>query len=237
MVDIARKVIAVSGATGNLGAACVTAGLAAGARIAALGRSKAALERQFPDAASDPHILLLDGVDLEEVWSVDAALARTVDRFGGLDAVMNTVGGFAMGRIAGDSFDTWSAMQAINVQTAFTLTRAAIPLLQQRGGGSIVHVAALAGLASAPGLSAYAASKAAVLRLVEAAAAEHRSDCIRVNAVMPGTIDTPQNREAMPDADVSKWVSPAAIADAMLMLAGDHARAVTGAAIPVTGPG
>ena len=237
MADIAGKVIVVSGATGNLGGACVAAGRAGGAKIVALGRSKPSLERQFPDAAGDPDILLLDGVDLEELWSVDTALARTVDRFGGLDAVMNTVGGFAMGRIVEDSFETWSTMQTVNAQTAFTLTKAAIPLLRQRGGGTIVHVAAIAGLAAVPGLSAYAASKAAVLRLVEAAAAEHRADGIRVNAGMPGTIDTPQNREAMPNADVGKWVSPGAIADAMLMLAGDSARAVTGAAIPVTGHG
>ncbi len=237
MTNIAGKVIVVSGATGNLGAACVAAGRRAGARIVALGRSKGSLERQFPDAAGDAGVLLLDNVDLAVPESVEGAFARSVEMFGGLDAVMNTVGGFAMGRTGEDSVETWRKMHAINTETAFILTRTAIPLLQQRGGGTIVHVAALAGLNAAPELSAYAASKAAVLRLVEAAAAEHRTDGIRINAVMPSTIDTPQNRAAMPDADFSQWVSPTAIAEAMLMLASDSARAVTGGAIPVTGQG
>jgi NAD(P)-dependent dehydrogenase (short-subunit alcohol dehydrogenase family) len=125
----------------------------------------------------------------------------------------------------------------MNCATAVNLTRAAVPALRTAGGGAIIHVGALAALSAPANLGAYAASKAALHRLVEAAAAELRADGIRVNAVLPSTIDTPQNRRAMPKADTSKWVSPGAIAEAMLMLADDAARAVTGALIPVTGRG
>ncbi|UUX48542.1 SDR family NAD(P)-dependent oxidoreductase [Nisaea acidiphila] len=236
-MNFTNKVIAVGGATGNLGAACVTKALKAGARVAALGRAQSSLARTFPDAPGNDALLLVDGVDLVDPATAADAISRIVDRFGRLDAVLNTVGGFAMTPVEESDTGEWEKLHAMNCGTALALTRAAIPALRTAGGGAIVHVGALAALDAPAKLGAYAASKAALHRLVEAAAAELRADEIRVNAVLPGTIDTPQNRKAMPKADTSKWVSPAAIADAMLMLAGSEARAVTGALIPVTGRG
>lgn len=232
-----KKVIAIGGATGNLGAACVVAALGAGAKVAALGRSQSSLARAFPDAPDNDALLLVDDVDLSDPVTASAAVTRIAEHFGRVDAVLNTVGGFAMAPVEECDPGDWEKLQAMNCGTALALTRAAIPALRTAGGGAIVHVGALAALNAPAKLGAYAASKAALHRLVEAAAAELRADGIRVNAVLPSTIDTPQNREAMPKADTSKWVSPAAIADAMLMLAGDHARAVTGALVPVTGRG
>jgi len=231
------KVVAVGGATGNLGTACVEAARKAGAKVAALGRSKDALERHFPAAAGDSGLALIGSVDLADPASAETAIAAILKRFGRLDAVLNTVGGFDMGGIAEHGTGLWEKLQTMNCGTALNLTRAAVPALRRGGGGAIVHVGALTALSAPAGLGAYAASKASLHRLVEAAAAELRDDGIRVNAVLPGTIDTPQNRAAMPDADISGWVSPAAIADAMLMLAGGTARAVTGALVPVTGRG
>lgn len=232
-----ERVILITGATGNLGSACVRSARGAGATVVALERAEGSLARRFPDLAADPDLIDVPGTDLSDLASVEACLAEVKTRFGRLDAVLNTVGGFAMARLEEDRDDTWSMMQMFNIQTAVNVTRAALPLLRENGGGSIVHVGALAGLKAAASLSAYAASKAAVLRMVEAVSEEVRGDGIRINAVLPSTIDTPENRKAMPDADFSAWVSPAAIADAMLMLAGKDARAVTGALIPVTGRG
>ena len=225
------KVIAVSGASGNLGQACVEAARAAGAKVATLDRSD---RGSIP---ADEDVLRLTGINLGEPASANQAIAAVLDRFGRLDAVLNTVGGFAMGPVADTNISEWEQLHAMNCATAVNLTRAAVPALRTAGGGAIIHVGALAAFSAPANLGAYAASKAALHRLVEAAAAELRADGIRVNAVLPSTIDTPQNRRAMPKADTSKWVSPGAIAEAMLMLADDAARAVTGALIPVTGRG
>jgi NAD(P)-dependent dehydrogenase (short-subunit alcohol dehydrogenase family) len=123
----------------------------------------------------------------------------------------------------------------LNARTAFILSRAVVPHMLAQGSGKIVHVAARAALARARKAAAYSASKAATVRLVGSLAAELRRENINVNCVLPGTIDTPQNREAMPKADHSRWIPPEAIADVMLFLASDAAWAVNGAAIPVYG--
>ncbi|WP_226893774.1 SDR family oxidoreductase [Nisaea sediminum] len=230
-MSIKGKVIAVSGASGNLGQACVEAARAAGAKVATIDRSDRG------NVAADENVLHLTGIDLGDPDSPKQAIADVLDRFGRLDAVLNTVGGFAMGSVADTDISEWEKLHAMNCVTAVNLTRAAVPTLRAGGGGAIIHVGALAAFSAPANLGAYAASKAALHRLVEAAAAELRADGIRVNAVLPSTIDTPQNRQAMPKADTSKWVSPGAIAEAMLMLADDAARAVTGALIPVTGCG
>jgi len=107
-------------------------------------------------------------------------------------------------------------------------------MLRQRYG-KIVNVSSRDGLAGGAGYSAYSASKSAVLRLTESMAAELKNANINVNCIMPSTIDTPQNRKAMPNADFSKWVAPEAIADVILFLLSDASRAITGAALPVFG--
>jgi NAD(P)-dependent dehydrogenase (short-subunit alcohol dehydrogenase family) len=126
-------------------------------------------------------------------------------------------------------------MLNLNARTAFVLSRAVAPHMLEQGSGKIVHVAARAALEGGARASAYSVSKSGIVRLVESMAAELRQDGINVNCVLPGTIDTPQNRQAMPKADHSRWVSPQAIADVMLFLASDAARAVNGAAVPVYG--
>jgi NAD(P)-dependent dehydrogenase (short-subunit alcohol dehydrogenase family) len=126
-------------------------------------------------------------------------------------------------------------MFSINLHTALNSCRAVVPHLLRQGGGRIVNVAARAALAGVPTLAAYCASKSALVRLSESLAAELKDQGITVNCVLPGTIDTPQNRRDMPGADFSKWVAPEAIADVILFLASDAARAVSGASIPVYG--
>ncbi len=126
-------------------------------------------------------------------------------------------------------------MLDVNARSVITMARAVVPRMLAAGSGKIVNVAAMAALTGKAGMGAYAASKSATMRLTETMAAELRDKGINVNCVMPSIIDTPQNRAAMPDADPRHWVAPAALADVILFLASDAARAINGAAVPVVG--
>jgi NAD(P)-dependent dehydrogenase (short-subunit alcohol dehydrogenase family) len=126
-------------------------------------------------------------------------------------------------------------MLTLNLETAVNLARAVMPAMSAAGGGRIVNVGARPALAGVSGMGAYAASKAGVLRLTETLAAEGKRDGIAVNAVLPSILDTPENREAMPDAKHDRWVAPAALADVIVFLASDRASAISGAGVPVYG--
>lgn len=234
MGGLEGKVILVTGASGNLGGTVAERALAAGARIAATDRAAEKLTARFSDGET---IALFPGVELADGASCADYVAKAVARFGRVDGLISTVGGFAFGNVADDSYETWERMLTMNVKTAFHISQAALPAMKANGGGSIVLTGATAALKAPGGVSAYAASKSGVMRLAESLANEVKGDGVRVNAIMPSIIDTPQNREAMPDADRAGWVTPQEIADVMLFLVSDASRAVTGALIPVTGKG
>jgi NAD(P)-dependent dehydrogenase (short-subunit alcohol dehydrogenase family) len=226
------KVILVTGATGNLGGAVAKGALSAGARVALAGRSMESLERAFADSDT---VGLIPNVDLTDAVSTREYVDQAIMRFGRVDGLISTVGGFAFANMADDSYETWERMIVMNVRSAFQISQAALPVMKRQGAGAIVLTGATAALKAPGGLSAYAASKSAVMRLTESLSDEVKRDGLTVNCVMPGIIDTPQNRSDMPDADRTAWVSPEAIAEVMLFLVSDAARAVTGALIPVTG--
>jgi NAD(P)-dependent dehydrogenase (short-subunit alcohol dehydrogenase family) len=236
MLDLTDRVVLVSGASGNLGQAVVRAFHAAGANLALLDRKSDRLLGLFPELAGSPQHLLIGSVDATDAESVERAVEQAVERFGRIDVLANTVGGYRAGTPVHETpLETWDFMLDLNARTAFVASRVVVPHMLERSSGKIVHVAARAALKGGAKASAYSVSKSAIVRLVESLAAELRHDGINVNCVLPGTIDTPQNREAMPKADHSRWVPPEAIADVILFLASDAARAVHGAAIPVYG--
>lgn len=225
------KVVAVTGGFGQLGIAVVQAALEAGAEVAALGRapSPAVLQQLGSALAIGDH-------DLAEPDAAASALDTVVTKLGGLDALVNVAGTFRWETLAKGSVDTWDLLYRINLRTAVSASRAALPHLMRRGGGRIVNIAAGAAAARAgSGMGAYTASKAGVLKLTEALAEELKDDGITVNAVLPSIIDTPANRADMPKADFSRWVAPRDIANVIVFLLSDEARAVTGALIPVSG--
>ena len=159
-------------------------------------------------------------------------------RFGRLDVLVHTVGAWRGGKPVHDTdLADWDFLFNVNLRTTLLCCRAVVPQMLKQGRGRIITVASRDGLAGAAGYAAYSASKSAVLRLNESLADELKVSNINVNCVLPSTIDTPQNRAALPNADFSKWVEPAAIADVILFLASDASRAITGAAIPVFGKG
>jgi len=188
------------------------------------------------DKVDSPNHFLATSVDLTNANAVETMVDETVERFGRVDVLINTAGGYRGGTPVYETpFETWDFMLNLNARTVFTASRAVIPHMLRQGSGRIVNVAARAALQGGAKMAAYSASKSAVMRLTESMAAELKKDGINVNCVLPGTIDTPQNRQAMPNADHSRWVKPEAIADVILFLASDAARAVQGAAIPVYG--
>jgi NAD(P)-dependent dehydrogenase (short-subunit alcohol dehydrogenase family) len=236
MKTLEGRIAIITGAAGNLGRATAEAMRAAGARTVLVDTSREHLEAAYPSAAQDPDRLLCGGVDLTDEHGAQGVVAAARERFGRVDTLVNTVGGFRGGKsVQEEDLATWDLMMAINVRTTLLACRAVLPGFYEQGQGAIVNIAAGAALSGPPGLAAYSASKSAVIRLTEALAAEGKAKGVRVNAVLPSTIDTPQNRAAMPNADTSKWVAPEALADVIVFLASDAARAVTGVALPVFG--
>ena len=236
MLAFQDAVVMVAGAAGHVGQAVARAFAAAGARTVLLDRAPDRLPQVFPDLAGSPQHALLGSVDATDADSVAGAVERAVQQFGHIDVLANAVGGYRAGSPVHETpLETWDFMMDLNARSAFILSRAVVPQMLEQGAGKIVHVAARAALAGRRNAAAYSASKAAVVRLVESMAAELRHKGLNVNCVLPGTIDTPDNREAMPEADFDRWVAPGAIADVILFLASDAARAVNGAAVPVYG--
>lgn len=229
-----RQVVIITGAVGNLGQA-VAEVLSNTSRVL-VDRSTERLAQRYPKLANSPDALLLGDVNLADEQSVQRLVATTLERFGRIDALLNTVGGFAGGRsVHEDELANWDRMFEINVRTTLLSCRAVIPPMLRQGAGAIVNVGARAALSGVAGLGAYCAAKSAVIRLTESLAQELKPHGVRANCVLPGTIDTPQNRKDMPDADFGKWVAPVAIARVMAFLASDAADAISGASVPVYG--
>jgi len=168
--------------------------------------------------------------------AVQGMVAEALERFGHIDVLVNAVGGWRGGKpVHETSLETLDFLFSLNARTMFIASRAVVPSMLDRGSGKIVSVSARAALGAAKRSGAYSASKSAVVRLTETMAAELKNEGINVNCVLPGTIDTPENRQSMPKADHSRWVPPEAIADVILFLASDAAWPVNGAAVPVYG--
>lgn len=219
--------IVVTGGFGILGRAVAEAFRSGGDRVARIDFAPSA-----PDA--NPGGLDIGGVDLTDAAAADAAVAKVAGELGGIDVLVNVAGGFTWEMLADGGPATWAKMYAMNAGTCVTMTKAALPTLIATPGSAIVNIGAGSALVAGAGMGAYAASKSAVHKLTESLAAElSGSDCT-INAVLPSIIDTPTNRADMPDADVSQWVQPAAIAQVIVFLASPAARSISGALIPVS---
>jgi NAD(P)-dependent dehydrogenase (short-subunit alcohol dehydrogenase family) len=226
-MSLAGRVVVITGAFGILGSALTEAAEAQGAKVALIDRAD--------PRAGIGGALALGGVDLTELAAAEAAMKRIANELGGLDALLNIAGGFGWETLEGGSLDNWTRLFKLNVVTAATASRAALPHLKRSDAGRIVNVGSAAALKAGAGMGAYAASKSGVHRLTESLAEELKGDKVTVNAVLPSVIDTPTNRFDMPKADFSTWVAPADLATVILFLASPEARAITGALLPVTG--
>ena len=231
-----NQVILITGATGNLGRALVDALADSGSKLALFDHLEGRLSEMYSDLEGKIRLLYVENIDLSEQEAARRGIDQVIDRFGRIDIVINAAGGYAGGDpVDQTSVELWDRMMGLNARSVFLVSRMVIPLMRSQRSGSIVNVAARPGVKGQKNAAAYSVSKSAVLRLTESISAEVKQDGIRVNAIIPGTMDTPENRRAMPGANHARWVEPAAVADAILFLASEQARGICGASIPVLG--
>ena len=178
----------------------------------------------------------LHQVDITDQSEVQEFVATVINQLEGIDVVANIAGGFIGGpSVAEMDAEKWDLMMNLNLKSVFLMCKAVLPHMIGRGQGKIVNVSARAGLAGIAGMSAYCVSKGGVRTLTESIAEEVKEKGININAIMPSIIDTQANRQSMPKADFSKWVSPRQIAKVVRFLVSEDAQIINGAAIPVYG--
>lgn len=235
-VNLSGKVVLVAGGTGGLGHAVSTAFLSEGAKVVVTYRNEEEWNALRSGVAEFSESLEGHAVDVTDEDAVSQLVGKVVGAHGRLDALVNTVGGYAGGTKLWE-LDTkvFDRMMGLNLRAGYVLARAAIvPMLKQKQG-AIVNVAAKAALDHGAGAGAYAASKAAAVAMIDSLAADVKGTGVRVNTILPSIIDTEANRKAMPGADYAKWPKPEDIARVVLFLCSNEALVIHGAAIPVYG--
>lgn len=235
MTDFEGRTAVITGAAGNLGSAVAQAFLGANASVAMVDRRSTSLE-QIVSVQGGSRAVYYGGVDLIDLDQVIALGRRIEAEFGPVEYLLNIAGGFRSGSHVHETDpDTWDFMLNLNARTVFNTAQVFLPGMRERGSGKIVSVAARPGLEGRAGSAAYAVSKSAVLRLTEAMSKENKALGINVNCVIPGTLDTPQNREAMPASEFEKWIEPESLARVFLFLCSPDADDIHGIALPVYG--
>ena len=218
------KIVLIAGGSGALGQTVVPAFSKAGAQVITV-------DRNPPSAQVGGRAAMK--ADVTDEADVQRLVDDVIRTRGCIDALVNLVGGFAMGRVVETDAALWQRMLTMNVTAAFLLSKAVLPHMVARGTGRIVHVAAWAAVEPFPGAAAYIVSKASLLTLIKVLALELSGSGVTVNVVLPNTIDTPANRARMPQTDPSTWTKPESIAGTLLFLASEEARQISGAAIPI----
>lgn len=235
MQKLKNKVAIITGGTGGLGKAVVSAFIEEGAKVVCT----YLIDKELKDCQSLIEVYKTEfypvKADVTKEKQVTTTVAKACKKFGRIDILANIVGGFAYAEIVDTDEETWDRMIAMNLKSAFLCSKAVLPHMIGQNYGKIINVSSRPGLKGSAGVGAYAASKAAVMNLTETIADEMKGCDINVNAILPGTIDTPGNRKAMPEADFSKWVKPEEIAKVMVFLVSDDSKPISGAGIPVYG--
>ncbi len=251
MKDFEGLTALVTGAASGIGAATADLLLSRGARVAALDRDVTAIAAAVPDraAGSPPAALLPVRADVTDDAAVRAGVDAAVRAFGGLDIVVNNAGVGAQGGVEAQTDEEWHALLDVNLLGAVRVTRAALPYLRRSGSAAIVNTCSVVATTGVPNRALYSASKGALLALTLAMAADHVAEGIRVNAVTPGTADTPWvgrllQEAADPAAEramlearqpMGRLVSPAQVAAAIAYLAGPASASTTGTVLAVDG--
>ena len=229
MTPFHGKLVLITGATGGLGSWVTQAFLDAGATVAGVSRS--IRDSDFPG----PRFHAIPA-ELSTGDAARAAVEETLRRLERIDALVHLVGGFAGGTsVAETSDETFDRMMDLNLRSAFFTTRAVVPHMRERGSGRLLAIGSRAAVDPRAGLCAYNASKAALVALMRTLAFENKDRDITSNVILPGAMDTPQNRAAQPAADHSRWVPPSRVADLLVWLASPEAASVNGAVIPMYG--
>ena len=227
MTEANNRHVVVTGAAGALGRAVVQHFLDQGARVALIDHRMDHLSSTFPGLENSQHLLL--EADVTSVPAMAGAAQRILNAFRQVDALVHIAGGFEMGEpVHALSREAWDRMMTLNAWSFVAVSQALVPSMIERKAGSVIAVTAKTASRGAAGMSAYIASKSALQRLVEASAAELAPHGINVNSVAPSVLDTPANRQAMPDANPAEWVSTGVAAQTIAFLASPAAAALHG---------
>jgi NAD(P)-dependent dehydrogenase (short-subunit alcohol dehydrogenase family) len=229
------QVVLITGASGGLGHVAARSFAKSGYRLALTDQKIERLESLQKSLALPADRCLIHAADITQQAEAKTLCAAIDAAFGRIDAVLSIAGGFRIASLAETSEETWDFLFNLNARTVYNLAVAVVPYLKRQRSGTIINIASRAALHGDANVGAYAASKAAVIRLTESLAAELLDSGVRVNCIMPSIIDTAANRQAMPDADPTKWVTPESIAEVLLFLASPAARDISGASIPIYG--
>jgi NAD(P)-dependent dehydrogenase (short-subunit alcohol dehydrogenase family) len=235
-INFSGRMVVVAGGTGGLGSAVSLAFLQEGAKVAVTYRKEDEFLALQDLAGSNRINLAGSALDVTDESAAQEFIGRIVSQHGTLDALVNTVGGYVGGVKLWDmKSNVFDRMLALNLRSGYVLARSVLPAMLETGRGSIVNVAAKAAFDHGAGAAGYAASKAAAVALMDSLAEDVRGTGVRVNSILPSIIDTAVNRQAMPTADFAKWPKPQDIAEVVLFLCSDAAKAIHGAAVPVYG--
>jgi NAD(P)-dependent dehydrogenase (short-subunit alcohol dehydrogenase family) len=234
MITLNNKVVLITGTTGALGNATANVFAQANAKLALTGRSQKKLESLHPAFSSNECII--KSADLSSEQETQDLIDKIIEHYGRIDVLLNVAGGFDMGkRVHELTPDDFNNMFNMNFISTLNACKKVIPHMLKQGAGRIVNVSARAATEGKGKMAPYCISKSAVVTLTESLAAEHKSNDININCVLPGTIDTPTNRNDMPNADFSTWVPTEDIANAMLYLSSELSASINGAIVPVYG--
>jgi len=232
MFDFSNQVVIVTGGTGNLGSVVVRAFQAAGAKLVIPDRALDRVQQRFPDLADSPDHYLVGSIDGAQAEAMETLARNTLERFGQIDVLINTVGGYRAGTPLHETpLENWDIMLNLNARTVFYTCRAVIPAMLDTGRGKIVNIAARPAVVGSPNEAAYSASKGAVARLTESMAAEYKRSGININAVLPAVMVKAEDLKTSPDAGVT----PEDVTNVILYLCSDAARIINGALIPAYG--
>ncbi|HKD04620.1 MAG TPA: SDR family NAD(P)-dependent oxidoreductase [Bryobacteraceae bacterium] len=229
MEQLNNKVVLITGFKGGLGTFVTRAFLEAGARVVGVSRTT---------EGSDPHRERFSAIAADLLIGENARglIEAVAAQWGRIDGLVHLIGGFAGGESIAETDDaTLDRMLDLNLRSAFRVIRAVLPKMREQNFGRIIAIGSKAALEPSPLAGAYAASKAALVSLIRTAARENRDKHIAANVLLPGTMDTPANRAAMPDADFSEWVDPCQVARLAVHLMSDAASQISGTAIAVDG--
>lgn len=252
MQDFAGKVAVVTAGTTGIGKGCALRFAEGGARVVVCSRSEANVETAVAEARERG--LELEGLTADAGRSADVQelVAFTIRRFGGVDILVNNAGIGTFGTVVEMSEDDWHAALATNLDSVFLASKYAIPAMKERGGGAIVNISSVHGLATLGPRIAYTTTKTAILGMTRAMALNHAADGIRVNAVCPGPTETPMLHSSWatmfpgkPSSEtlaaqgrklpIGRIGQPADVAEAVAFLASDRAAFITGTHLPVDG--
>ncbi|MDZ7269167.1 MAG: SDR family oxidoreductase [candidate division KSB1 bacterium] len=232
-MNFENRLVLITGGTGALGTSVSMAFLRAGGCVAVSYRRPEEFEKLKAAAGASAGRLHGFPANLVEETSV-SAMVQQVAMLGPVQVLVNLVGGYFGGvGIHEMTLDQWHKIIDLNLKSVFLCCKHVLPLLQRQRTGRIINVSSQGGQHGSAGLSAYGAAKAGLINLTQTLSAEGRPYRITANVVVPGIIDTPANRQAMPNADFSRWVAPETVAHAILFLASEEAHAITGATLPV----